>query len=228
MRSGSSLKSVEKYDEHRQNSKKVPKATRKNKNHSSKNTLTQSISTLHKRAKKKSSSNAFARGKNQQNYKNQNSLNSNDSNIDDINEDEYVSDWEANDFDDEKKEAPKKSRKKADKKAGCWLYFGQKQGLNKKKKPCLINFCKIVVDGKICGQEFIAHSGTSHMNEHLYVDHEKQEFRPRRLYGVPAVREINELMAKFIVSANLAFNIVENKYLVVSFLIIKRVLFNEF
>ena len=68
MRSGSSLKSVEKYDEHRQNSKKVPKATRKNKNHSSKNTLTQSISTLHKRAKKKSSSNAFARGKNQQNY----------------------------------------------------------------------------------------------------------------------------------------------------------------
>jgi len=54
------------------------------------------------------------------------------------------------------------------------------------------------------------------MNDHLYYVHGKVEFRPKRLNGSPDEREINELMAKFIINSNSAFKIVEDKYLKVS------------
>ena len=53
------------------------------------------------------------------------------------------------------------------------------------------------------------------MNDHLYMDHEIRDFR-RKKTAHADVKEINELIAKFIVTTNSAFRIVENKYLIVS------------
>lgn len=219
LRSRSSIKSIDRYDGNRQSRKQLlPRS--KNNNKGKKTTLNKNIShglnKIHKAPIKNARHNAFACGKNNQNNKTlkNNRKKSNDVKIDHLNEEEEY-DWAVND-EIKEKSVPKKARKAIQKTAACWAYFVQKEGLTKNNKPCLINFCNIKEGDKTCGQKFIAHSGTSHMNEHLYVDHKKEEFRPKRLYGTPAVREINELMAKFIVSANLAFNIVENKYLVVS------------
>ena len=74
----------------------------------------------------------------------------------------------------------------------------------KTKLNCIFNVCVVLVEGKECGTEFIHNRSTSHMNDHLFIIHEKEEFRPKR---------IHELMAKFIVNSNSAFRIVEDKYL---------------
>jgi hypothetical protein len=78
-----------------------------------------------------------------------------------------------------------------------------------------MNVCVVKVDGKECGAEFVAHTATSHLNEHLYVVHEMEKFRPKKLNSVTNVQEINELVAKFIITSNSSFRIVENKYLMV-------------
>ena len=83
----------------------------------------------------------------------------------------------------------------------------------KKKLNCIFNVCVVLVEGKECGTEFIHNRSTSHMNDHLFIIHEKEEFRPKRIHVKPDEREINELMAKFIVNSNSAFRIVEDKYL---------------
>ena len=83
----------------------------------------------------------------------------------------------------------------------------------KKKLNCIFNVCVVLVEGKECGTEFIHNRSTSHMNDHLLIIHEKEEFRPKRIHVKPDEREINELMAKFIVNSNSAFRIVEDKYL---------------
>ena len=71
--------------------------------------------------------------------------------------------------------------------------------------------CVVLVEGKECGTEFIHNRSMSHMNDHFYIIHEKEEFRLKRIYVKLDEREI--LMAKFIVNSNSAFRIVEDKYL---------------
>ena len=54
------------------------------------------------------------------------------------------------------------------------------------------------------------------MNDHLYVVHKINEYRPKRLDASFDEREINELMAKFKVNSNSLFKIVEDKFLKLS------------
>jgi hypothetical protein len=72
-------------------------------------------------------------------------------------------------------------------------------------------------NNKICGKELVYLGSTSRMNSHLYNEHDMKKFR-KKLSPIPEVQVVMELMAKFIISSNSPFRIVENKYLIVSFL----------
>jgi len=129
--------------------------------------------------------------------------------------------WEDvdNNDDDKKKQSSTQSlnnnNKRSQRYAPCWTYFSVARGKHPiTKEACDMCYCKIKVDGnKECGVSFVKHNNTTHLNDHLFNEHKKEEFRPKRMMGPGDVQDINVLLAKFIISSNSAFRICENKYL---------------
>jgi hypothetical protein len=178
---------------------------------------------------KKSNGNAFASGRNGQNsdghYNNNRSKKKSatvSNAIDDVSSNKSDDDeWEDvdNNDDDKKKQSSTQSlnnnNKRSQRYAPCWTYFSVARGKHPiTKEACDMCYCKIKVDGnKECGVSFVKHNNTTHLNDHLFNEHKKEEFRPKRMMGPGDVQDINVLLAKFIISSNSAFRICENKYL---------------
>ncbi len=218
MRNRSKLLSSERYDEYRSRSSSsiTPKSTTKK--NSSKKKPAQKTNPI----KKKHSKNAFAGGKNNQNFRTNKGMVSvkekevGKSSSKDDEEWEDECEDEGENLSSSHQTANKKKKINRNKTSQCWKFFKEINGVHPiKKTQCSMNLCVVKVDGKECGAEFVAHTSTSHLNEHLYVVHEMEKFRPKKLNSVTNVQEINELVAKFIITSNSSFRIVENKYLMV-------------
>ena len=176
---------------------------------------------------KSSRSNAFACGKNGQNRKVKETLSAekrNDDGNDDSNSVE--SEWEDNlETLSSQKENSRKKKRKTQKTARCWKFFKEISSLHPKtKKKCQLSVCIVKKNNKICGKELVYLGSNSRMNSHLYNEHDMKKFR-KKLSPIPEVQVVMELMAKFIISSNSPFRIVENKYLIVS---VSRNLFRIF
>ena len=101
--------------------------------------------------------------------------------------------------------------------AECWQYFDIVKGKHPiSGKMCDVCVCNVLKDGKKCDFKFVKH-GTTRLNDHLFLAHKKEEFKPNRVIGTKELQEINVLFAKFIISSNSAFRICEDKYLKVIF-----------
>ena len=100
--------------------------------------------------------------------------------------------------------------------AACWQFFDIVKGKHPQtNKPCKVCVCNVLVDGKKCDFEYVKH-GTTRLNDHLFLIHKKEEFRPNRIIGPKEVEDINILLAKFIISSNSAFRICKDKHLKVN------------
>jgi hypothetical protein len=87
-----------------------------------------------------------------------------------------------------------------------------------RKKMCKYNICKFEIkhdkDGlKECGYSILSTGSTTHLNEHLFTEHNLSEFRPKRLTQKASDLQVNTWMAKFIVSSNSAFRICDDNNL---------------